>query len=283
MTPAASKRAIRGPRPAPGFAGLRAALAGREAALLGFVDRLERCLGGLAAHLDARQRAARRSGGARISRRPSASPRPTAKPGSRGCGARRRAKRRRGSATSCSTPRPIFRRCPGGTTRRCSRRSPPARWCARPMAGIRAWRSGASSRRGCSRPTSSSSAASTRAPGRGRRPTTRGCRGRCASDFGIAVPERAIGIAAHDFAQALGAPAVALTRATRREGVPTVPSRWLLRLDTVLRAVGLEGVLGSGARDRRRGGIARPARPAAARRPPPRRARRSPPGRASSR
>ncbi|HVB17940.1 MAG TPA: double-strand break repair protein AddB [Stellaceae bacterium] len=63
-------------------------------------------------------------------------------------------------------------------------------------------------------------------------------------EFGIAVPERAIGIAAHDFAQAFGAPTVALTRATRREGVPTVPSRWLLRLDTVLRAAGLEDALG---------------------------------------
>jgi ATP-dependent helicase/nuclease subunit B len=63
-------------------------------------------------------------------------------------------------------------------------------------------------------------------------------------EFGIALPERTIGIAAHDFAQALGAPRVALTRATRREGVPTVPSRWLLRLDAVLRAVGLEGALG---------------------------------------
>ncbi|MFI4947241.1 MAG: double-strand break repair protein AddB [Alphaproteobacteria bacterium] len=62
-------------------------------------------------------------------------------------------------------------------------------------------------------------------------------------DFGVALPERVIGIAAHDFAQALGAPRVALTRATRREGVPTVPSRWLLRFDTVLRAVGLEGRL----------------------------------------
>src|SRR5439155_3123641 len=62
-------------------------------------------------------------------------------------------------------------------------------------------------------------------------------------EFGIAVPERAIGIAAHDFAQALGAPEVALTRASRRDGVPTVPSRWLLRLDTVLRAVGLAGAL----------------------------------------
>ena len=34
------------------------------------------------------------------------------------------------------------------------------------------------------------------------------------------LPERAIGIAAHDFAQAMGAPEVALTRAARSEGVP---------------------------------------------------------------
>jgi ATP-dependent helicase/nuclease subunit B len=61
--------------------------------------------------------------------------------------------------------------------------------------------------------------------------------------FGLALPERAIGIAAHDFVQALAAPTVALTRASRREGVPTVPSRWLLRLETVLRAVGLHGAL----------------------------------------
>jgi ATP-dependent helicase/nuclease subunit B len=61
--------------------------------------------------------------------------------------------------------------------------------------------------------------------------------------FGIASPERAIGISAHDFAQAIGAREVALTRAARSEGVPTVPSRWLLRLDTVLRAVGLEAAL----------------------------------------
>ena len=61
--------------------------------------------------------------------------------------------------------------------------------------------------------------------------------------FHVAVPERAVGIAAHDFAQALGAPEVVLTRAARQEGVPTVPSRWLLRLDAVLRAAGLEGAL----------------------------------------
>jgi ATP-dependent helicase/nuclease subunit B len=64
------------------------------------------------------------------------------------------------------------------------------------------------------------------------------------AEFGIPLPERAIGMAAHDFVQALGAPEVALTRAARHEGVPTVPSRWLLRLDAVLRAVGLEGKLG---------------------------------------
>ncbi|MDB5406773.1 MAG: hypothetical protein JWL84_1685 [Rhodospirillales bacterium] len=58
-------------------------------------------------------------------------------------------------------------------------------------------------------------------------------------DFGLPPPERQIGAAAHDFAQALGAPDVVLTRATRVEGTPTVPSRWLLRLDTVLRAAGI--------------------------------------------
>ncbi len=63
-------------------------------------------------------------------------------------------------------------------------------------------------------------------------------------EFEIAVPERAIGIAAHDFTQAIAAPEVALTRAARSAGVPTVPSRWLLRFDTVLRAVGLDGALG---------------------------------------
>jgi ATP-dependent helicase/nuclease subunit B len=65
-------------------------------------------------------------------------------------------------------------------------------------------------------------------------------------DFGLPPPERRIGAAAHDFAQALGARRVVLTRAMRVEGAPTVPSRWLLRLDTVLRAAGLEGRLRAG-------------------------------------
>ena len=62
-------------------------------------------------------------------------------------------------------------------------------------------------------------------------------------EFQIAVPERSVGIAAHDFVQAFGAPEVALTRAGRQEGAPTVPSRWLLRLDTMLRAAGLDTAL----------------------------------------
>ena len=56
--------------------------------------------------------------------------------------------------------------------------------------------------------------------------------------FGIAPPERRIGQAAHDFVQATGAPEVVLTRAQRARGAPTLPSRWLLRLDAVLRAAG---------------------------------------------
>ncbi|MEO3435054.1 double-strand break repair protein AddB [Inquilinus sp. CAU 1745] len=56
--------------------------------------------------------------------------------------------------------------------------------------------------------------------------------------FGLPSPERRIGLAAHDFAQLLAGPEVVLSRAARVEGAPTVPSRWLLRLDTVLARVG---------------------------------------------
>lgn len=51
--------------------------------------------------------------------------------------------------------------------------------------------------------------------------------------FGLPSPERRIGLAAHDFAQALAAPRVVLTRSERVEGTPSVPSRWLSRLDAV--------------------------------------------------
>jgi ATP-dependent helicase/nuclease subunit B len=52
--------------------------------------------------------------------------------------------------------------------------------------------------------------------------------------FGLPAPERKIGLSAHDFQQAMGAPQVLLTRAERVDGAPTVPSRWLLRLDAFL-------------------------------------------------
>jgi ATP-dependent helicase/nuclease subunit B len=61
--------------------------------------------------------------------------------------------------------------------------------------------------------------------------------------FGIAPPERRTGVSAHDFVQACGAPEVVLTRSARVAGTPTLPSRWLLRLETVLRAAGRETAL----------------------------------------
>ena len=64
--------------------------------------------------------------------------------------------------------------------------------------------------------------------------------------FGLPLPERRIGLAAHDFAQAFAAPEVVLTRAARVEGAPTVPSRWLLRLDAVLTAAGVTQPMAAG-------------------------------------
>jgi len=57
--------------------------------------------------------------------------------------------------------------------------------------------------------------------------------------LGLPAPERRIGLAAHDFAQAACCEQVILTRAAKMEGTPTVPSRWLLRLEQVLTAAGL--------------------------------------------
>ena len=49
-------------------------------------------------------------------------------------------------------------------------------------------------------------------------------------DAGLLLPERQIGLAAHDFQQAIAADQVILTRATRDAEAETVPSRWLNRL-----------------------------------------------------
>ena len=54
---------------------------------------------------------------------------------------------------------------------------------------------------------------------------------------GLPPPELRIGLSAHDFVQCCGAQEVYLTRARRVDGTPTIPSRWLQRLDALL-AVG---------------------------------------------
>ena len=63
------------------------------------------------------------------------------------------------------------------------------------------------------------------------------------AQFGLPAPERRIGLAAHDFAQAFAAPRVAMTRAAKTEGAPAVPSRWLTRLDAVLEGAGAKKAL----------------------------------------
>jgi ATP-dependent helicase/nuclease subunit B len=51
--------------------------------------------------------------------------------------------------------------------------------------------------------------------------------------LGLDLPERRIGLSAHDFAQLLGAPEVILTHAAKIAGAPTVPSRFIQRLAAV--------------------------------------------------
>ena len=56
--------------------------------------------------------------------------------------------------------------------------------------------------------------------------------------LGLPPPERRVGQAAHDFAQAACAPQVALIHAERRGGQPAVKSRWLWRLETLAKGAG---------------------------------------------
>jgi ATP-dependent helicase/nuclease subunit B len=61
--------------------------------------------------------------------------------------------------------------------------------------------------------------------------------------LGLPSPEEKIGQSAHDFATLLGSPEVFLTRAEKKDGVPTVPSRWLLRLKALLDGMGAADAL----------------------------------------
>ena len=236
--------AIRGPRPAPGFAGIRATLAGKDLAQSrGFVDRLETCLGHLAAligrdaapladlvaaHVAAAERLAAtdsETGVARLWREAAG------EAAARFC-------HELIDAAADFPPLPgrhyaaLFEALAAGTVVRPNFGRHP-RLAIWGLVEARLQQADLLVLGGLNEGTWPGPAAYDPWMSRQMR-----------REFGIALPERAIGIAAHDFAQALGAPAVTLTRATRREGVPTVPSRWLLRLDTVLRAVGLEDALG---------------------------------------
>ena len=58
---------------------------------------------------------------------------------------------------------------------------------------------------------------------------------------GLLLPERRVGLSAHDFQQAVGAPEVWLTRATRSDDAETVPSRWLNRMTNLLQGLPGQG------------------------------------------
>ncbi len=58
------------------------------------------------------------------------------------------------------------------------------------------------------------------------------------AELNLALPERRIGLAAHDFAQLAAGPTVFLTRSEKSGGTPQVPSRWLLRLSNLLSGAG---------------------------------------------
>lgn len=60
---------------------------------------------------------------------------------------------------------------------------------------------------------------------------------RMRQEAGLLLPERQIGLSAHDFQQAMGAPQVVMTRARRDSDAETIPSRWLNRLTNLLRGL----------------------------------------------
>ena len=58
---------------------------------------------------------------------------------------------------------------------------------------------------------------------------------------GLRLPELAVGLSAHAFQQAAGAPEIWLTRARRDAEAETVPSRWVLRLANLMGGLGETG------------------------------------------
>lgn len=60
-------------------------------------------------------------------------------------------------------------------------------------------------------------------------------------EAGLLVPERQVGLEAHDFQQAICAPEVWLTRSVRNQDAESVPSRWVSRLTNLLDGLPGEG------------------------------------------
>jgi double-strand break repair protein AddB len=61
------------------------------------------------------------------------------------------------------------------------------------------------------------------------------------NDAGLLLPERRVGLSAHDYQQAVGAPEVWITRAIRSEDAETVPSRWVNRLGNLMGGLPKQG------------------------------------------
>ncbi|SPF79534.1 double-strand break repair protein AddB [Pseudoprimorskyibacter insulae] len=60
-------------------------------------------------------------------------------------------------------------------------------------------------------------------------------------DAGLLLPERRVGLSAHDFQQAFGAHEVWLTRSVKSADAETVPSRWLNRLSNLMLGLKVRG------------------------------------------
>ncbi|HEU5046360.1 MAG TPA: double-strand break repair protein AddB [Rickettsiales bacterium] len=60
---------------------------------------------------------------------------------------------------------------------------------------------------------------------------------------GLPAPERAIGLAAHDFVMLANAPEVYLSRSAKVNGSPATPSRWLVKLGVLLEKFGVQDAL----------------------------------------
>ncbi len=59
-------------------------------------------------------------------------------------------------------------------------------------------------------------------------------------DFGLPLPEKSIGVLAHDFYEMACGKEIYLTRAEKVQSTPTVKSRWWLRIETVADALGFD-------------------------------------------